>query len=426
MAETTAKSTLQVDPNPAVQANTAERHVLLLQGPSSLFFRDLGRALIRRKAKVTRVAFTAGDRLYWSKSSGDVVWFRDRKEAYAAWIKEICLRLGVTDVVMLGDGRFYHRVVAEMIRAGDLAVRLHVVEHGLMRPGLILVDPDGLGGNSLISKNFAASSHAADPPFSARPRGGSFAEYAAMDVAYHLASLIGGPIVNRNYVRHSLDHPVTEHLGWIKKAATRPVRAWQRRAAERCIAGWGDVRILLFPLQLATDFQVRDHGAGETLEATLSRVVESFAAHAAPNARLVIKRHPLDNGWIPWRRIIALQVARLGLEGRIEYVDGGSLEALLGRVSGVVTINSTVGLTAILSGVPCCVLGTAVYDIDGLTTSGGLDVFWRKPIPPDPALAERFRAFLLAEYHVPGAFDGPGSRVGAENVAELICEGRAA
>ncbi len=417
MAETTANSNIQ-----SFHATGAKvRHVLLLQGPSSFFFRDLGQALTRKGARVTRVAFTLGDRVYWSKSAGAVVWYRDRRKAYADWVQALIEREAVSDVVMLGDGRFYHDTVAELIRTGAIDAKLHVVEHGLIRPGLILRDPHGLGGNSQIKKDFLNSPPVPDGRLK-RSRGGSFLEYAVMDVGYHVLSVTGGPLINPNYVRHSVDHPVREYAGWIRKAFTRPFRSSQRTAAQARIDGSQSKELFLFPLQLATDFQVRDHGVGEAMEDTLKRVIESFAANAASDALLVIKRHPLDNGWASWRQLTMAHAERFGVSGRVEYVDGGNLDALLERARGVVTINSTVGLTAILAGVPCHALGTSVYDIDGLTASTSLDDFWREPAAPDPKIAAAFEAFLIHEYHVSGAFDGPGSKEGAENLAALITE----
>ena len=48
-------------------------------------------------------------------------------------------------------------------------------------------------------------------------------------------------------------------------------------------------------------------------------VMESFAAHAADGARLVIKNHPLDAGLVNFRRVIAALEKRFALAGRIDY-----------------------------------------------------------------------------------------------------------
>jgi hypothetical protein len=50
------------------------------------------------------------------------------------------------------------------------------------------------------------------------------------------------------------------------------------------------------------------------------------------------------------------------------------------------------------------VLGTAIYDIEGLTCAGGLDQFWTDPIPPNPLLYQEFREYLLAINQVNGSF----------------------
>src|SRR5690606_16043873 len=125
----------------------------------------------------------------------------------------------------------------------------------------------------------------------------------------------------------------------------------------------------------------------------------------------VVNEHPLDNGLRPWRQRVAERAAARGLGSRVVILAQGRAEDLLPRLAGVVTINSTVGLSAILAGVPVKVLGRAIYDLPGLGHPGHLDRFWRAPRRPDPAVANAFERFLRHRYHVPGTFDGPGAIV---------------
>jgi capsular polysaccharide export protein len=50
----------------------------------------------------------------------------------------------------------------------------------------------------------------------------------------------------------------------------------------------------LLPLQLNSDAQIRDHCRFDDMNGVMEFVLESFATHAAGDARLVIKNHPLD------------------------------------------------------------------------------------------------------------------------------------
>ena len=44
-------------------------------------------------------------------------------------------------------------------------------------------------------------------------------------------------------------------------------------------------------------------------------MVRSFALHAPPAARLLVKEHPIDNGLTPWRRLLRETAARHGAGG---------------------------------------------------------------------------------------------------------------
>src|SRR5204862_6921169 len=129
-----------------------------------------------------------------------------------------------------------------------------------------------------------------------------------------------------------------------------------------------------------------------------------FAAHADPRARLLFKSHPADNGVEAHGRHIAAAGDRCGIGERVLFADEGHFPSLIKRCCAVITVNSTGGLSAIESGRPTIVLGNALYDIPGLTHQGGLHGFWRAAELPDQDLFERFRALVMAETQINGAF----------------------
>lgn len=399
-----------------------QKRVLLLQGPASWFFRDLGRALMSRNAEVTRLGFAPGDRLFWSRDAGTYVRCGVAAKTFGAWIADFLTRYCPTDIVMLGDQRFYHRVTLEAARALGSPPRTHIVEHGYLRPGWLLVEPSGTGKDSAIPEAFK-SIDAVEPAPNPSARGAAFAQYAFLDVLYNGANTLIGWAYNRHYVRHSLDSTVKEYSGWVVKAIAKPYTMLaDRRSHELLVAMDGSAPIFLFPLQLETDFQIRSHGKGKTVLEHLEEVVASFAAHAPQDAHLIVKRHPLDNGLARWRKRTANLARYAGVAQRVIYFDGGDLDGMLKKADGVVTINSTVGLTAVLAGVPCHVRGVAVYDLEALTHRSTLDAFWTKPTKPSHDAAHGFRAMLLNQFHIQGAFDGPGSRIGADALAARICQ----
>ncbi|GMG80806.1 capsule biosynthesis protein [Paralimibaculum aggregatum] len=385
---------------------------MLLQGPASWFFLRLAAALRAEGAEVLRVLLCPGDRLFWR---GPALRYRGRPEGWAGWIGARLAAERVSDLVCLGDGRFWHR--AAIAQAEATGVRVHVVEQGYLRPGWLTLEPGGMGARSRIPRcpvRIRGFAGAVEAQRFAAP----FASYAAMDVAWNLANLLGRPAWPR-YRTHALHGPVADWAGWIGKALGAPLAARRVRAGmARALGAAGPV--FLLPLQLETDFQIRRDGPPGGLAAVLDRVVADFAAHAPGNALLLVKRHPLDNGLALWARRVRRLAARHGVSGRVLYLAGGDLERLLASAAGVVTVNSTVGLGALQAGVPVIPLGAAVYDVPGMTHRGPLAGFWSAPQPPEDGLVAAFAAMLAATVQVPGGFDGSGAEPGARGVAARI------
>lgn len=329
---------------------------------------------------------------------------------FAGFVADHC----ITDVVMLGDGRAPHAAAIEAKRLHGLQCKIWVVEHGYLRPNLILIEPEGMGGCSRIPELYKRDRRV-------RPQAGnkqwpsSFVRYAALDVLYHTANICFSWMSYPNYRAHSGIPPLVEYAGWMRKALMFPVRRLERVRAERKIEEHGGP-LFLFPLQLSHDFQLTRYGTGEDQVIILRRILQSFVENAPEDAALVVKVHPLDNGWTNWAR----ELARVSTHKPLIFLDGSDLDHLLARAQGIVTINSTVGLSGIMAGCATCVLGEAVYDLPGLTSGQTMDDFWKKPRPPEPEPVLRFTEYLRAAWHVPGSFDGPGSRFGAQRLAEWL------
>jgi short-subunit dehydrogenase len=77
---------------------------------------------------------------------------------------------------------------------------------------------------------------------------------------------------------------------------------------------------------------------------------------------------------------------------------------VLRNAAGVVTINSTVGVTALHHGVPVKVLGNAVFNVAGLTCQSPLAAFWHDPQRPDPGLMAAFLRALIGATQVKGGY----------------------
>jgi capsular polysaccharide export protein len=404
------------------------RTFLFLQGPASPFFRLLADRLEATGAQVRRINFSLGDMLFWWPRGG--TFYRGRKKEWPSYLEDFLGHHAVTDMVMLGDGRDYHAAAAEV--AHGLNIRIHVIEHGYLRPDWLTVEPDGMSAHSRFPQAPGEIRELAkDVP--AVARGGlfrsSFLTYALYDLAYHIPNVLLGWLIHPHYRTHGAVHPVVEYSGWIWKGLTASRR---RRTAEDAIAACvtqtdgADSRFFLFPLQLPGDYQIIRHSPGGDLYRIVDATIASFAAHAPADTRLLFKIHPIDNGLSRWPERIGKAAARHGVADRIHVADGGDTDALIARSAGVVTVNSTVGLTALALGRPVIALGSAIYDVEGLTSQGSLSAFWREPPLPDPGLFDAFTRALAATTQVRGGFIGKAALdTGAANVMERLMEEQA-
>ncbi|MCF6305709.1 MAG: capsular biosynthesis protein [Rhodobacteraceae bacterium] len=385
------------------------RHILLLQGPASWFFAALGLALRQQGALVTRMVFCPGDRLFWRRKSGQVLPYRGPRDDYAAFLALALEQRKITDIICLGDGRFWHAKAVELCHGLPDPPRIHIVEHGYYRPGWLTLERDGINANSRFSPGISAEKPAPPQKFKS-----SFLNYALMDIGWNLANVLFARFRYPHFKTHSLVHPVQEWRGWIGKALRKPfVRLSTAKANRRIMDHRGPV--FVFPLQLDGDYQIRVHGPKAGLCSTVRDVCRSFANHAPKDALLVFKVHPLDNGRINWQKVISKTNCP-----RCIFLNGGDLDMLLDKAAAVVTINSTVGLQSIDRGIPSFVIGKAIYRIKGLCSHDDLDGFWNNPQPPDAQLAQQFRDSLIAKTQISGAFDGTGVKAGAKNIAKRI------
>jgi capsular polysaccharide export protein len=394
------------------------RSVLFLQGLASAFFARLGRALTARGHAVHRVNFNGGDRLFWRLPGA--VDYRGSLREWPDFLDRLLVEKSVSNIILFGDCRPVHRAAIPV--ALTRGVRVHVVEEGYLRPGWITFEKGGVNANSLLPRDpgWYREQAAALPPWRDAPAlPGSFRARAVADVAYTLG-LLAMAWRFPSYRTHRRHHPVVEYTGWVRRLAGR------RRAERRAAAAIAELSssidpIFLFPLQLDGDTQIRMHSPFGAMGPAIEQVIASFARHAPETARLLVKRHPLDDGLVDWTRFVRHLAAGRGVADRLIIVDGGDIEAVVRQARAVVTVNSTVGTLALALGLPVIALGTAIYDLPGLTFQGALDDFWQAPTPPDRQLYDSFRRVLAARCLIPGDFFcEPGLRLAvAAAVARL-------
>jgi capsular polysaccharide export protein len=398
---------------PEIRRSGKPRSFLFLQGPLCDFFEQLGRALIARGHHVHRINLNFGDQLFWHLPA---VNFRGRFDEWRAFVAREMEAHAVTDLILLGDRRPHHLVAAEEARARGIAVIC--TDLGYVRPDWLTFEQDGMSTFSRLPRDPAAIAKLAEslPEPDLEPRFSTpFPLMAALDVAYNVAEVLGRPFYP-HYRRHAIFHPFAEYAGWTVALARRSLfRGATTAAKERFESEAGSY--FLFPLQLATDYQIRAHSPYADARDAVREVIASFAGSGSER-RLVLVIHPLDNGLVRWRSLAMAEARRLGIAERVAVLDGGTPMRLIGNAAGMVTINSTIGITGLRLGVPLKVLGNAVFDMPGLADQQPLDAFWHDPRPPDAKLVDDFMRVVIAATQVRGGYYERSSQQHA--VAEIV------
>jgi capsular polysaccharide export protein len=280
-----------------------------------------------------------------------------------------------------------------------------VFEEGYLRPSWITHQLGGVNAYSSLPRDpewYLATAQTL-PRWEAVPSPpGNFLRRATEDVLYNVAT-VALAWRFRSYQTHRPWHPFVEYAGWLNKFVRGPLTRRRSDRLMRMIAGSREP-IYLLPLQLDCDTQIRQHSPFGRIEPALDHIITSFARHAPPDTKLVIKEHPLDNGMTNWRHVTERLATARGVLDRVIYLHEGDLAVLLRRARAVVTINSTVGTLALGEGLPVIALGQALYDFAGLTYQGDLDDFWQHGPPADPALFDAFRRVIGARTLIYGGF----------------------
>jgi capsular polysaccharide export protein len=377
------------------------RRFLFLQGVPGPFLHSLAMTLSARGHAVFRINVNGGDRRAWPVLQA--VDYGGDLSGWPGFLSRHIAAHQVTDIVLFGDCRKLHAIAIHIARRAGIAV--HVFEEGYLRPGFITLELGGVNGHSRVPKDpalFLAAAEALPTPPDPPHRPPSLTARARDYLGYAAACLVQ---------RHRFPHYQThrgqtlprEGLSRMRRALGRyAARRRGRNAMRRINAAAGGVFVL--PLQLHDDAQVLCHAPDGGMTGALETIIASFAGHAPADAVLAVKEHPLDDGAIVWRDIVAAMARRAGIAERVILIEACDLSALLRGARGMVTVNSTSATVALARGIPVKAVGRAVYDLPGLTHQGTLDGFWRAPAHPCPRLFGAFRKALAQTCLIEGDF----------------------
>ncbi len=374
-------------------------HALLLQGPAGPFMRRFAEDLRDAGIATTKVHFHAGEAVFFR--GPDAVAFRGRFDEFASFVDGLMEERGIDGVFAFGDCRPLHRVAFEV--AERRGAKTWALEEGYLRPDWITVERWGVNGNSRMPRD-PSFYRALDLPEPDSPtRVGPSFHYTSW---YSTLAALAFTHLNRGFPHYRHHRPLNawyHTFVWCRNVVRKKRFQLAERGMIERFTGELSGRYFFVPLQVHCDFQLQ-HSPFEDVLEFVHEVVATFAERAHPEHHLLLKHHPMDRAYREYGALFRELARRHDLEGRLHYCHDLHLPSLLRHAIGTITINSTVGLSSIHHQTPVVCLGTAVYDMPGLTHQGDLASFLAGRQPPDGTLYEQFRRYLLATNQVNGSF----------------------
>lgn len=374
-------------------------HALLLQGPAGPFMRRFAEELEDHGIRATKVNFHAGDVYFFPGPKA--VSYRGTFDEWPAFVEQLMEDLGADGVFVFGDMRPLHRMAIDV--AKKRGAKVWVFEEGYLRPEWITLEEHGVNGNSRMTR---------DPDFYRALELPEPAPPLPIGARFHLMSwystfnALAFTHLNEGFpgYRHHLDLNAWHNTYyWVRNVARKRILEARETDVMPRLTGELSKRFVFVPLQVHNDYQLK-HSPYASLLDFVREIAERFAKSAPPSDAIVFKHHPMDRAYIDYTDYFKELARALDLRDRLIYCHDQHLPTVLKHAKSCITINSTVGMQSIFHGTPVKTMGTAIYDMPGLTFQGTVEDLFAEQPPPDTALYQRFARYLLHTNQANGSF----------------------
>ncbi len=370
-----------------------KRKILIVQGDWEAGMSRLALDLEDAGHEVGKVFFCAPDLVYKFRGIRTHL-FRKPLADFDVWLRELVRSENYDTFFLYNHYRPYNQVAWNMAEEMDLGCQ--VFELGLIRPNCVTVFSREAPPLPTLAKAWEKLLAGGPPPqpVETPPELCQVSTPAKLLVfcTNFFLSRVTSPLFP-NFV----DQREMKLWSHFKHGIIHLWRFFERsrdREFDSLFAGEMSGKYYAVPLQVHSDTQITKCSDFTSIEHFIKRVVNSFEKFAPPDTKLVFKVHPMDRGYKDYTDLIAGLDYCLG-GGRIFYVDRVHLPTLLAHSRGVVTINSSVGISGLVHHVPVITLGRAVYDLIDLTFSNGLDAFWTHAGQPSRQMVKHYILLLL-------------------------------
>jgi capsular polysaccharide export protein len=389
-----------------VVGDIKNKNILLLQGPMGYFFNSLDEKFSNHGAKVYRIGLNAGDEFF--SNSKHFTPYRGRPEEWDIFITDFFKTNKIDMIFLFGDCRFYQSTAIEIVK--NFGIRAFVFEEGYIRPDYITLEENGVNDNSSLPRdrefydlldyhqemwcNYKNIKHI----------GSAYVKMALQASVYYIMASVF-KYKYPYYQHHKALFVTLEFFYGARNLLNKIVYKFTESSIADKLHYEISKKYYFVPLQTYNDFQVTKHSKYKDIEEFLLEVITSFSKYAPKDNYLVIKHHPMDRGKKDYKSFITKISRDLDIQNRVIAVHDVHLPTILKNTLATITINSTVGISALYHNSPTICMGNSFYDIDGLTSKNiPLDEFWQNYKQVDEELFEKFRCYLIQKTQINGSF----------------------
>lgn len=363
--------------------------VILLQGPVGPFFSCLHDYLEKTGFDTWRITLNAGDKFY--ARSKNNIGFNGGEQEWRLWFRNFLTVSEADCIILFGAERTAHKIARYCAKKQGIPVIS--LEEGYVRPGFVTVETDGNNGSSPLAGMLPSVSFHLDNKKNSPSSYSSFLKMCRYGAIYYTIRTLFSSFSQRQLF-HRRVNLLTESFGWSRNAIRLLRNTFTSFDKIQNLLEFWEKKYFLVPLQVSTDTQLADAAMGWTNARLIMETLKSFSQSAPECYHIVFKIHPMERGHSNNHKLIRQTARLLGMEHRVHVLDNGSLGLLTRYSAGMITINSTSGLSAIFHGIPLLVIGRALYANPGLAVCAfgkpDFDAFWTDGYVADKQLRHRY------------------------------------
>lgn len=389
-----------------LEALTASKKVLFLQGPMGGFFNQVAKWLSQKNIDTYKINLNGGDWFFTQNQYYKVVLnYSGSLGEFDKWLHFQIKDMEIDAIVCFGDCRKYHLIAKHI--SEKLQVNFFVFEEGYIRPNFITFEQDGVNSFSKFKCDFSKDIQQDQDELmdGIQSVENKYYKMVQCAIVYYSFTLLLR-LVYRNYQHHRGISARNELFAWLVSGCRRIKNALTEPALFTDFQNKYIQQYFVFPLQVHNDSQILVHSELKSMDKYIDYVLRSFSENAVSSHHLVVKHHPMDRGYRHYAALIKQLSAEYGITGRVHYFCDIHLPTLLKNSLGLVTVNSTTGLQALYHEVPVKVLGRALYNVSELTFQNHLDLFWTQYESINEQNYNIFRHELIGFSQLNGAYYG--------------------